>query len=192
MYADASVAYQETWNGSAATIEGAIPLLLHQGQQLTGLQITAKRERLFHITVRPSGPREGSVMDRYDVLLPNRNHSSTRMKDGSYMIPDLPAGHHTVVSTAWSGTTYVGQGQAEFDVIDADVAVDVPVEGLGAIGGVLTEEAGTTRPIAEVTIGITSQERRHRGERSLLTAAFSLTTSSRAAIPFVYSRRSNT
>ena len=59
LYADARVAYQETWCGSVATIEGAIPIALHQGQWSTGLQIVAERERLFHITVRPSGPREG-------------------------------------------------------------------------------------------------------------------------------------
>ena len=172
LYTDASVAYQETWYASAATIEGAIPLSLHQGQQLTGLQIAVEQERLFHVIVRPSGPRAAPEIDRYDVILQNRNHSSTRMKDGSYMIPDIPAGHYTVVSTAWSGTTYVGQGEAEFNVVDADVTVDVAVGGLGKVAGVVTEEAGTARPIVDVMIGITSQEGAAQGKKITADRSF--------------------
>ena len=153
---EARSGYKETWYGATPSIDGAIPLLLHEAQQIAGLQIAVTQEPRFHIIVRPSGPSGDILVDHYDVVLQGRNHTSSQGNDGSYLIPDIPPGRYTLRSTAWSGVTYVGQGEAEFNVVDADVTVDLAVGGLGSIAGTVTEP-GCAGPIGiHPTIGITS------------------------------------
>ena len=172
LHPGASDGYKETWYGATPSIAGSVPLLIHQGQDLTGLQIAVEHERRYMVTVRPSGPSGDLSVDRYDVTLQNRNHSSTHLPDGSYVIPDIPPGRYTLVSTAWSGVTYVGQGEVEFSVVDADVKVTVAVGGLSAIKGVVTEDAGADRLVANLVVGITSTEGAAQGNQVLPDRSF--------------------
>jgi hypothetical protein len=58
-----------------------------------------------------------------------------KQADGSYVIPDIPVGHYTLVSTAWLQVQPVGQGEQIFDVSNADVTLQVQLGGLGEIVG---------------------------------------------------------
>jgi hypothetical protein len=73
--------------------------------------------------VWPSGPDGHAEPARYDVVIEHRSHSSTKQADGSYIIPGIPSGHSTLLSTAWSGVQYVGQGETAFNVSDADASI---------------------------------------------------------------------
>jgi hypothetical protein len=102
--------YRETWFGDASSTYGAVPISLKQREIRTGVRISVGDELRYRIVVRPSGPEGEPVPDRYDVTIENRNHSSMRRGDGSYVIPDIPPGHYTLVSTAWSQAQYLGRG----------------------------------------------------------------------------------
>jgi hypothetical protein len=99
------------------------------------VRISVGDELRYRIVVRPSGPEGEPVPDRYDVTIENRNHSSMRRGDGSYVIPDIPPGHYTLVSMAWSQAQYLGQGERSFDVVDSDIMLRVQLGGLGEIAG---------------------------------------------------------
>ena len=134
---DAGGWYQETWYGDKPSAVGALQISLKEGEERTDIRISVKRESRYQVIVHPNGPQGEPAPDRYDVVLLARNHTSITQKDGSYLIPDIPPGHYTLVSTAWSGVQYVGQGETDFDVSDADVTVSVQVGGLGEIRGVV-------------------------------------------------------
>ena len=167
--------YKETWYGATHSIDGAIPLPLHEAQQVAGLQIAVEQEPRFHVIVRPSGPAGDASIDRYGVSLENRSHISIGKNDGTYLIPDVPAGHYTVVSTAWSRADYVGQGETDFNVVDGDVTVDVAVGGLAEITGVVTAEDGTLRPELHPMIRSTSPEGAAQGSEIAADGSFRLT-----------------
>src|SRR5258705_2678497 len=63
------------------------------------------------------------------------SYASVQQADGSYVIPDIPPGRYTLVSTAWSRVQYLGQGEESFDVSGSDVTVHVHLGGLGEIAG---------------------------------------------------------
>ncbi len=134
-FPSAGVWYRERWFRNAYSSEAAVPITVTEGEEHGGVLMTVEREKRFNVIVWPSGPDGTAKPDRYDVMLEHRNHSSTRQPDGSYLIPAIPAGHYTLVSTAWSGTQYVGQGESSFDVNDQDVNVHLQVGGLGQIEG---------------------------------------------------------
>lgn len=133
---DAGGWYQETWYGDKPSAVGALQISLKEGEERTDIRISVKRESRYQVIVHPNGPQGEPAPDRYDVVLLRRNHTSITQKDGSYLIPDIPPGHYTLVSTAWSGVQYVGQGETDFNVSDADVTLSVQVGGLGEIRGV--------------------------------------------------------
>jgi hypothetical protein len=134
---DAGGWYQETWYGDKPSAVGALQLSLKEGEEKDDIRISVKRESRYQVIVRPMGPQGEPAPDRYDVVLLARNHTSVTQKDGSSLIPDIPPGHYTLVSTAWSGVQYVGQGETDFDVSDADVTLSVQVGGLGEIRGIV-------------------------------------------------------
>ncbi len=51
-----------------------------EGQQLTGLEIAVTRELYLRVIVRPSGSAGSSFVDRYDVVLQHRDHTSERKR----------------------------------------------------------------------------------------------------------------
>ncbi len=70
-----------------------------------------------------------------------------------------------MVSTAWSGVTYVGQGEAEFTVIDSDVSIDVAVGGLGEIQVVILDKTRTDCATAPLVLGRTLAEGAAQGKQ---------------------------
>jgi hypothetical protein len=110
------------------------------------------------VVVWPSGP-EGELMpDRYDVMIQHRSHASMKQADGSYVIPDIPAGHYTLVSTAWLRVRPVGQGEQDFDVSNADVNLHVQLGGLGEIVGAVQWAGVPAAPSGKALFMIESEE----------------------------------
>ena len=150
--------YRETWYGGTASSEGAIPIALKGHDERTGVRIAVEREPRYRIVVWPSGPEGEPPPDRYDVIIQHRNHTSMKQADGSYVIPDVPTGHYTLVSIAWSGVQYVGQGKEDFAVSDADVILHLHVGGLGEIGGTVLWDDAPRTPIERTLFRIESEE----------------------------------
>jgi hypothetical protein len=65
--------------------------------------------------------------------------TATKQADGSYLIPGIPAGRYTLISTAWlDGDPWVkGQGKTDFEVLNSDVTLHVNVGGFGALRGLV-------------------------------------------------------
>jgi Carboxypeptidase regulatory-like domain len=157
--------YRETWYGGTASSKGAIPIALKERDEQTGVRIAVEREPRYRIVVWPSGPEGEPPPDRYDVIIQHRNHTSMKQADGSYMIADIPAGHYTLVSTAWSGVQYVGQGEEDFAVSDADVILHVHVGSLGEIGGTVLWDGSPRASSERVLFRIESEEGAVQGVR---------------------------
>lgn len=147
--------YRETWYSNSPSIQGALEVALKEGQQQSDIRVTVAREQRFRAVVWPSGPDGEPNPDQYSVVLAERNHSSMRQRDGSYVIPDLPPGHYKLIVTAWSGVKYVGEGNAGFDISDDDATVRVHVGGLGEIQGRVMQDVSGTLP-AGVMVGVAS------------------------------------
>jgi Carboxypeptidase regulatory-like domain len=156
--------YREAWYGGTASAKGATPVTLRAGEERTGVSITVERERRYRVVVWPSGPEDVPKPDRYEVGIEGRSHTSTGERDGSYVIPSIPAGHYRLLTTAWSGVEYVGAGDVKFDVIDADVTLQVHVGGLAEVEGVVKSESDVGN-LAGVMIRIQSQEGAAQGSR---------------------------
>ena len=127
--------YRETWFGSAASRERALPITLKEGDERNHLRITVEPEMRHRIVVWPSGPLGATAPLRYEVTIEGRNFISMKQADGSYVIPDLPPGHYTLLTTAWAPVQYLGQSEKGIDVTDSDVTVHVRLDGLGEIAG---------------------------------------------------------
>jgi hypothetical protein len=50
-------------------------------------------------------------------------------RDGSYTIPDVPPGHYTLVTDAYSRANRLGEVETGFDVTNSDVTLRVKVGG---------------------------------------------------------------
>jgi hypothetical protein len=116
------------------------------------------REQRYRVIVWPAGPEGTPKPDRYDMNIEGRSDSYTREADGGYVIPGIPPGHYRLVSVAWSGAEYLGEGDTRFDVTDADVTLHLTVGGLGEIQGVVKPDDAQARVPTGVMIGIESQE----------------------------------
>ena len=127
--------YRETWYGGAGSREGAIPIVLKEGDERNNLRITVEPEMHHQVIVRPSGPLGATGPLRYEVTIERRNLSSIRQADGSYLLADLPPGHYTLLTTAWAPVQYLGKSEKGIDVTDSDVTVRVRMDGLGEIAG---------------------------------------------------------
>lgn len=147
--------YRETWYDGSSSIEAALQIALKEGQRHGGIQIAVAREQRFRVVIWPSGPEGEPNPERYQVLLAGRSHSSSGLRDGSYVIPDVPPGHYTLMVTAWSGVQCVGEGVASFNVSDNDVTVQVRVGGLGEIQGRVMADGLEPLPAGAV-VGINS------------------------------------
>jgi hypothetical protein len=159
----ASVSYRETWYGNTDSTEGAIPLVLIEGEERNDIRIAVQLEPRYRVIVWPSGPQGPRNPDRYDLRIEGRSHSYRHQSDGSYVIPGIPPGHYTLVSVAWTETEYLGEGDISFDVTDADVTLHLPVGGLGEIQGVVKLHDAPGKLPAGVMIGIHSQEGASQG-----------------------------
>jgi Carboxypeptidase regulatory-like domain len=160
-YGDRSKAgpsYRETWYGNTHSAEGAIPLALAEGEEQNDIRIAVELEPRYRVLVWPSGPAGPRNPDRYQLRIEGWSHSYRHQPDGSYEIPGIPAGHYRLVSVAWAGTEYLGEGDMSFNVTDADVTLHLTVGGLGEIQGVMKwDDAPGKLPVA-LMIGIQSHE----------------------------------
>jgi hypothetical protein len=155
---DAAGWYGETWYGNVTSEGGAIHVLLKEGQEQGGVDITVERERRYRVVVWPSGPEGGPKPDRYELILKKRNNGYTQQADGSYVIPGIPPGHYRLVGTAWLGTQYVGQGDTSFEVSHSDVTVHLQLGGMGEIGGFVRTDVIPDASLSGVMIGIESED----------------------------------
>jgi hypothetical protein len=157
--------YRETWYGGTASSEGAIPITLKERDERRGVRIVVERETRYRIVIWPSGPEGGPAPDRYDVTIEHRNHTSMKQVDGSYVIPDIPPGHYTLLSTAWSRVQYLGQGEESLDVSDSDVILHIHLGGLGEVGGTV-QWTGSPVVSSEIALfAIESEEGAAQGVR---------------------------
>lgn len=153
---DDGVWYRETWYGNVGSAEDAKALMLKEGEEKNDIHITVEQEQRYRVIVWPSGPEDQPNPDRYSVSIEGRSHTSTQEPDGSYVIPGIPPGRYKLVSLAWLGAEYRGQGDTTFDVINADVTLHLRVGGLGEIQGVV--KSGDTQAKVPLMIGIESDE----------------------------------
>lgn len=89
-----------------------------------------------------------------------------KQADGSYVIPDIPPGHYTLVSTAWSGVQYLGQGEESFDVSDSDVTFHLQLGGLGEVGGTVQWTGAPVAHSERALFAIESEEGAVQGVRA--------------------------
>jgi hypothetical protein len=115
-------------------------------------------ELRYRVIVWPAGPEGTSSPNRYSMHIEGRSVSYSWEKDGAYVIPNIPPGHYKLVSVAWSGAEYLGEGDTTFDVTDADVTLHLTVGGLGEIQGVVKTDNTQAGIPAGVIIWIQSQE----------------------------------
>jgi hypothetical protein len=126
----AKITYRETWLGDASTYDAAQTVEVRAGDAGPDLRIVAPRIGTHALTVVPVwSPPAGSAAkpDRYEAAIVGRNHSSKALPDGSQVIPDLPSGQYKVLVDAWQGVHYVGHGESEATIGDADDSVRVKV-----------------------------------------------------------------
>ena len=119
---------------------------------------TYSREQRYRVIVWPAGPEGTPKPDRYDLKIEGRSVSYTHEVDGGYVIPGIPPGRYRLVSVAWSGAEYLGEGDTRFDVTDADVTLHLTLGGLGEIQGLVKPDDAQARVPTGVMIGIASQE----------------------------------
>jgi hypothetical protein len=150
--------YRETWYGNVASAEDAKTLMLKEGEEQNDVRITVEREQRYSVIVWPSGPEDQPKPDRYSVHIEGRSHSSRGEPDGSYVIPGIPPGRYKLVSEAWLGSEYQGEGDVAFDVTNADVSLHLVVGGLGEIQGVVKSDDTQAKVPLGVMIGIQSHE----------------------------------
>ena len=127
--------YRETWYGSGASRDGAIPITMKEGDERNDLAITVEPEVRYRVVVWPSGPLGTTTPVRYEVTIKDGNYHSVKQADGSFIISDLPPRHYTLLTTAWAPVEYLGRSEKDIDVTDSDVTVHVRIAGLGEIAG---------------------------------------------------------
>jgi hypothetical protein len=157
-FPDAGGWYRETWYGNVGSAKDAKVLMLKEGEEQNDIRIAVEREQRYRVNVWPSGPEDQANPDRYSVHIEGRSHSSRREPDGSYVIPGIPPGRYRLVSVAWLGSEYQGEGDITFDVTNADVTLHLVVGGLGEIQGAVKSDDPQAKIPSGVMIGIESHE----------------------------------
>jgi hypothetical protein len=127
--------YRETWYGDKPSEKGALQVSLKEGDEQDGIRIKVERETRYKVIVWPSGLEPDPAANSYDLnfSLLERDTICMKQPDGSYVIPDIPAGHFTLVSEVWSRSKYEGRKETNFDIVDGDVNLHINLAGLGEI-----------------------------------------------------------
>lgn len=121
--------YRETWYGNKPSREGATEIAMKEGGERDGVQITVEPEARYKLTIWPSGPEGGPAPDHYMVTLKGRNTMSSGNRNGSFTILDIPPGHYTLVTDAYSRANRLGEEETSFDITNSDVTLQVKVGG---------------------------------------------------------------
>ena len=124
--------YADTWYGDASAAKDATPISLKLGEE-QNIRIAVKQEKRYNVIVWMSGP-EGFPAPQnrlepepYVVMFPGSNTTGEKQPDGSYRFRNVPSGHYTLESDAWSRTGIIGQVKTDFVVTDADTTLHVTV-----------------------------------------------------------------
>jgi hypothetical protein len=127
--------YQESWYGDKPSEKGALLVSLKEAGEQNGIRIRVQRETRHKVIIWPSGLESGPAANSYDLnfSLLERDTLCMRQPDGSYMIPDIPAGHFTLVSEVWSRSKFEGRKETSFDIIDGNVNLHIDLADLGKI-----------------------------------------------------------
>jgi len=136
--------YKESWYGDKPSAKGALQITLKEGGKQDGIEIRVIREKRYRVIVWPKGPQGNIATDNYDFDLSPRESWEVDHKDGSYVIPNIPPGHYTLVIHAMSGGPYIAQAEKQFDVVDRDVTLRVDVK--EAVKGSKSEMTGGVNP----------------------------------------------
>ncbi|MGB8029727.1 MAG: carboxypeptidase regulatory-like domain-containing protein [Terracidiphilus sp.] len=153
-----SLPYRETWYGGAASRAGAIPIALKEGDERNDLRITVEPEMRHRVIVWPSGPLGATAPVRYEVTIERRNFITMKQANGSYVIPDMPPGHYTLITTAWAPVQYLGKGEKGIDVTHSDLTVHVRLDGLGEIAGTANWDGAPVESSGRALFMIESEE----------------------------------
>jgi Carboxypeptidase regulatory-like domain len=114
--------YPATWYGDTRTMEDALQVPLKDGEVRDSIRIVVQRVKRYNIVVWPHGPENPVAPNHYDVYLRDWWDEGKLQADGSYLIPNVPPGHYTVVVRPWPGGR---QGERSIDVKDVDVKLHV-------------------------------------------------------------------
>jgi uncharacterized protein YegP (UPF0339 family) len=127
--------YKASWYGDTPTEKGALQVSLKEGGEQDGIQIKVERETRYKVIIWPSGLEPDPAAKSYDLnfSLLERDIVCMKQSDGSYVIPNIPAGHFTLVSEVWLRSKYGGRKETNFDIEDGDVTMHINLEGLGEI-----------------------------------------------------------
>jgi hypothetical protein len=118
--------FREKWFGNADTSDAATPISLREREVRRDVQITTSDEKRYRIIVPSSGRDWSTAPERFSFSIENRSCITTRKADGSFVIFDIPRGHYTLISNAWSRPQQLRAGQRSVDVIDSDVTIRFP------------------------------------------------------------------
>jgi len=154
--------YRETWYGNVDSAEGAMPILLKEGDAKNDIRITVKREMRYRVLFWPSGPEGDITPTRYDVNIEGWSLGYSGEASGPYVIRGIPPGHYRLVSMAWWESQYLGEGDMTFDVVDSDVSLHLRLGGLGEIQGIVKSESG--RVPSGLMLGVESREGAAQGK----------------------------
>jgi len=148
---------EQIWVGHAISSDGN--LTLQAGEAENDIRITVKPAKHYNVVVWPSGPEGFPVPAYYQVELHGWT-TAQKQADGSYLIPNIPAGRYTLISTAWlDGNPWTeGQGMTNFEVLNTDVTLHVNVGGIGKIHGVVKWEGAPAPLLESLRIGIQALE----------------------------------
>ncbi len=153
--------YRETYYPEEASPKTAKRVSVVAADETKNINVLVRAEKRYRITGRVSGP--GPLNDsgryRYLVSIKGRNHTSSVQDDGSFTIPDIPAGDYTLIALAEEPPTYqnAGLGTATVHIADADAQVIIEVGGVGEVSG-RAVLAGTQEPLAGLRLLIRSDD----------------------------------
>ena len=157
-FPDARGWYRETWYENGGSAKDAKALTLKEGEEQNDVRIKVEREQRYSVVVWASGPEGQPNPDRYSLQIEGRSYTYRREPDGSYVIPGIPSGRYRLVTEAWLGSEYQGEGDTTFDVTNGDVTLHLNVGGLGEIQGIVKSGDGSAKIPAGVMVGIKSHE----------------------------------
>jgi len=131
--------YRETYYPDEASARTAKAVVAGANADTRDIHITIKAEKRYTLTGKVSGPgpTDGPPRYRYSIHLEGRNGTYSIKEDGSFTMPDVPAGDYTLVALATekSSAKNAGLSRTPLHIGDADTNVNIVVSGVGEVSG---------------------------------------------------------